>query len=107
MFLNLTTNNATPEQITAGLEELPEHLHNYVRKLLTFDTGVELRKLHIRAQSLATLALAEGADRVLIDCELFFVSAFESELRVRDITPTFSHIINGKFEGWVDSITHY
>jgi hypothetical protein len=51
MIINLTQHTATPEQIEAGVVELPAEIKSELIKLLTFDKLPTNKELHNRADS--------------------------------------------------------
>ena len=63
--MNLTQHPATPEQVSAGVFDLPAGAVNNLKRLLTFDALPDAEEVQVRAQDIAALAalLASGEDR--------------------------------------------
>ena len=55
-IINLTQHPATPEQIEAGVVDLPPDLRATLTKLLTFDTRPTFEDVQDRAEAIALLA---------------------------------------------------
>jgi hypothetical protein len=64
-IINLTQHAATPEQVAAGVFDLPPSLRGRLSALLTFDTIPSAEEIKARAHDIALLAaaLADGHDR--------------------------------------------
>lgn len=64
-IINLTQHQATPEQVAAGVFDLPTILRGYLSELLTFDAIPSAEEIKARANDIAIMAamLARGADR--------------------------------------------
>lgn len=87
-ILNLTQHAATPEQIDQGVFE--PALKEEVAALLTFNELPEADEIHRRSQKLAEIAEDHAAGKAMIGGALFMMSALESALLSRDITPVYS-----------------
>ena len=63
--INLTQHNATPEQVAAGVFDLPQSLRGDLSALLTFDAIPGVEEIKARAHDIAFMAarLASAADR--------------------------------------------
>lgn len=85
-MLNLTQHNATPEQLAAGVVELPADLKEEVKGLLTFTTLEETMQLKERAYKIARIAKEVGATHAMIGGAPFFMPVLESMLELGDIT---------------------
>ena len=57
MIINLTQHNATPEQITAGVIDVPAELKVELSALLTFDTIPTKEELNEAAMKVAAMAV--------------------------------------------------
>ena len=99
-IINLTLGKATPEQIEAGVVDLPDVQYEKLCELLTFDalpTGFEMCK---RANAIANLLessarplripLIEGKVCAMIGGEPFFTRFLESFIRGRWVTPCYA-----------------
>jgi len=64
-IINLTQHPATPEQVAAGVFDMPPSLRGDLSALLTFDAPPSAEEIHARAHDIAIMAamLASGADR--------------------------------------------
>jgi len=83
MILNLTQHQATPEQISSGVVEPADKLR--VQALLSFSALPTKEEMVGRAEELASLALKEGADAVMVGGAPFFMSTLEDALKKRGI----------------------
>jgi len=55
MIINLTQHVATPEQISAGVTDLPEHIRSELIALLTFEELPTIEQICARAETIASL----------------------------------------------------
>lgn len=55
LIINLTQHVATPEQISAGVTDLPEHIRSELVQLLTFEDLPTLEQICARAEVIASL----------------------------------------------------
>lgn len=100
MILNLTQHAATPEQIGAGVVDLPTEQRELLSRLLTFDTPPSAAELANRAEAVAELAAqnglgdGDGDDPIvrqgMIGGAPFFMSALERALLERAIDPVYA-----------------
>lgn len=88
MIINLTQHPATAEQIAAGVQDLPSA--EKLRTLLTFDQLPSRTEIKSRAEALALMAEAAGADAAMIGGAPFLMSKLEAELLNRDIRPMYA-----------------
>lgn len=80
MILNLTQHPATPEQLAAGVVDLPPSKRAELSMLLTFDTLPTRQDVDARATQIASLALmyVDGEEpAVMIGGAPFLMSALE------------------------------
>ncbi len=95
MILNLTQHPATPEQIAAGVVDLPPNERAMLQRLLTFEQPPSVEELMDRAQQICALAIHnnlggdDGDDPhpefAMIGGAGYFVSILEDALLWEDI----------------------
>ena len=96
-IINLTQNQATPEQIEAGVYDLPAHRHQQLCHLLTHEIPTTPRELQARAQRIIDLVFAiesnEDLDLPMPEQALIggstpeLIDALEEELKAAFIFP--------------------
>ena len=95
MIINLTQHSASPEQIRAGVVDLQgEHLA-HLKDYLTFHTLPSKGEIAAKAQAIATLATlanlaGTGANSSMIGGAPYLMSALESALKERGLTPLYA-----------------
>lgn len=92
-ILNATQHQATPEQVTAGIQDLPSEVRAELGKLLTFEELPTAMDLRIRSVQVAGLLLAQGAkpgDRVMIGGAPFFMEELADTLRRSGLKPCYA-----------------
>ena len=87
-ILNLTQHPATPEQVAAGVVDLPADSQARLRALLTFDTLPSADDILSRAAQLA--AMASGHPAAMIGGALWLMGPLAAELRKRGVEPLFA-----------------
>lgn len=100
MILNLTQHAATPEQVAAGVVDLPADERAALAALLTFDALPGAEEIRARAHDIAELACYnglggdEGDDphpaRAMVGGAPYLMGALEAELRARHIEPVYA-----------------
>ncbi len=100
MIINLTQHTATPEQVAAGVQDLPPTERAALVALLTFDVLPTRAEIEARAHDLAELACLnglagdEGDDphpaQAMIGGAPYLMGALEVELRARRIAPVYA-----------------
>ena len=96
MILNLTQHHATPEEISAGVRELPEDKKEKIRSLLTFNEIPSNQEIKERAEEIASEAwlifeFAVTKERkALIGGAPFLMAGLELELLKRGIQPVYA-----------------
>lgn len=94
MIINLTQHHATPDQIAAGVIDLPDEERATLSKALTFDECPTVEDVVQRARAIAELAasVAEqiGAGRAMIGGAPYLMSALESSLLDAGIQPVYA-----------------
>jgi hypothetical protein len=108
MTLNLTQHAATPEQVAAGVHDLPEAERAALVALLTFDSLPGRAEIEARAHALAELACCnglagdEGDDphpaKAMIGGAPYLMAALEAELRARHIEPVYAFSVRESVE---------
>ena len=118
MIINLTQHPATPEQVSAGVVDLPPPQREVLLRLLTcsledFAAGIDIVK---RAERVAQLAKHNGlggdnafdpaCDYAMIGGSPWVTGAIEGELQLRGIIPLFSFADpSGKHCGFIPAST--
>ena len=94
MIINLTQHNATPEQLTAGVVDVPAELKADLSALLTFSTLPTKEEIDEVAQKVAAMAVicTQGSDApaAMIGGAPFFMASLEVALRHYGIKPLYS-----------------
>jgi hypothetical protein len=102
MIINMTQHPATPEQVAAGVIDLPQEAKEAVQAALTFDTLPTSQEIEERASWLAEFAATwditqsdDGGAEIyptaaLIGGAPFLMSALESALKDRYVTPLYA-----------------
>ena len=91
-MINLTQHDATPEQIEAGVKDLPDIVKEQVRKALTFDAPPSRMEIYARASIIASFAeayLGEDGD-ALIGGAPYFMAPLERALKARGLRPCYA-----------------
>jgi hypothetical protein len=113
-IMNLTQHRATPDQVAAGVFDLPEDERRHLMSLLTFSDLPSKDEIKERANEVAALAalLADGADREershndmggfalhgMIGGAPFMMRALEDALKDQGIEPLYSFSIRESVE---------
>jgi len=105
MILNLTQHPATPEQIAAGVVDLPADERAVVSKLLTFETLPKQGEVFDRAYALAAAA-SESLGRMGVEvfgqCMIggapWLMAALETALRDNGIEPLYAFSVRESVE---------
>ena len=96
MIINLTQHKATPDQIQAGVVDLPDDLRAGVCDLLTFDTAPIGVMMVQRAEGLLEIIReaqklpGSATRRVMIGGAPFFMSTLEVILLEADLIPVYA-----------------
>lgn len=92
MIINLTQHPATPEQIAAGVVDMPAPQREELIKLLTFEEVIYPPELRERAEAIADLAdrTFPKAEDAMIGGAPFLMAPLEDALRKRDIFPMYA-----------------
>lgn len=96
MILNLTQHIPTPAQVEAGVVE-PRNKAE-VQNLLTFEVLPSKEEIKARAQALARLAQAAGAEAALIGGVQYLMSSLEQALKEVGIKPIYSFSVRRSVE---------
>jgi hypothetical protein len=99
-IVNLTQHAASPEQIAAGVRDLPGDYRQRLIELLTVDELPDGEEIQFRAQAIAELACRNGLGGdmdedppcyiAMIGGAPWLMSSLESALRERTIQPVYS-----------------
>lgn len=87
-IINLTQHPATPEQIKAGVEDLPDEWREEVVALLTFSSIPNIDEIKTRADKLAFIASWYGA-KAMIGGAPYLMGALETALKKEKIKPVY------------------
>ncbi len=94
MIINLTQHNATPEQLTAGVVDVPAELKAELSALLTFSTLPTKEEIDEAATKVAAMAVicCQGSDApaAMIGGAPFFMAPLEMALRHYGIKPLYA-----------------
>lgn len=94
MIINLTQHNATPEQLTAGVVDVPAELKSDLSALLTFTnlpTKEELNETAMRVAAMAVICTqGTSSPAAMIGGAPFFMAVLELALRQHNIKPLYS-----------------
>ncbi len=90
MIINLTQHRATPEQVKAGVVDLPDEQREELSRWLTFDEIPDPDGLNATAHAVARMARDAGADAAMIGGAPFFMPDLERVLRHMGVTPVYA-----------------
>ena len=92
MIYNLTQHAPTPEQVAAGVVELPEAARDWVRQQLTFDHLPSSEDLSSRADRIVGVLLdfLPVDSRVMIGGAPFFMEPLAQALRHHELVPVYA-----------------
>jgi hypothetical protein len=100
MIVNLTQHPATPDQISAGVVDIPAHAREGMIEALTFSELPTREGIRARAAQLAELAVQNGLGTddgddpiptaAMIGGAMWLMGPLASELRLRGIKPVFA-----------------
>ena len=92
-ILNATQHQATPEQVAAGIMDLPTEIRSELGKLLTFEELPTQTDLRIRSIQVVGMLLAQGAkpgDRIMIGGAPFFMEELADTIRRAGLRPCYA-----------------
>ena len=89
-ILNLTQHNATPDQLEAGVVELPVETKNMLKSLLDFQEIPSYEEVLVRAIAITALARGAGVTQVMIGGAPYLMSGLEATLKDNGITPLYA-----------------
>ena len=92
MIYNLTQHAPTPEQVAAGVVDLPEATRDWVRERMTFNYLPAAADLRDRAEEIAALAasIAAPGSRCMIGGAPFFMEPLAQALRDQGLQPVYA-----------------
>jgi hypothetical protein len=92
MILNLTQHAPTPEQVSAGVVDLPAESRSRLLELLTFRGLPTPSLVELRAQQIAVHALTEpGCTQAMIGGAPYLMCPLEHALRGAGIQPVYAY----------------
>lgn len=89
-MINLTQHTATPDQVAAGVVDLPPEVRAEVGGLLTFDTLPTQEEIRARALRLALIARESGHDSALIGGAAWLMEPLARHLDALGVSPFFA-----------------
>ena len=89
-ILNLTQHAPTPEQVEAGVVELPPDLKQILKGLLDFSEIPSKQDVVTRAVAITSIAKEYGASHVMIGGAPYLMGALEAVLKDNDIKPLYA-----------------
>ena len=89
-ILNLTQHDASEDQKTAGVVDLPEEEKKVLRGLLTFDSIPTKYYLAIRAAKITLIAKSHGVTACMIGGAPFFMGRLEAALKSQEIASLYA-----------------
>lgn len=115
MILNLTQHAATPEQLEAGVVDLPPNAMAWIRMALTFGGIPSNESLAKRAEAIADFAVEQGLLSGAFDEELgfgqamiggapYFMRHLEDALSARRVQPLYAFSRRVSVEKVVDGV---
>ena len=94
MIINLTQHNASPEQVAAGVVDVPAELKDYLSALLTFSTLPTKEEIDEAAMKVAAMAVycTQGFDApaAMIGGAPYLMAPLEAALRHLGIKPLYA-----------------
>jgi hypothetical protein len=87
-ILNLTQHAASAEQVAAGVVELQDKAS--VHRLLTFEACPDRETIRARAEALAEIARASGAEAAMLGGAPYLMGPLEAALRSAGIRPVYA-----------------
>lgn len=93
MILNLTQHAGTPEQ---GVKEPSDK--KAVQELLTFSALPTSAEIRSRAEKLAAIAVAEGAEAAMIGGAPYLMGPLENALRASGVRPLYAYSVRQSVE---------
>ena len=94
MIINLTQHNASPEQVAAGVVDVPAEIRAELSALLTFTTLPSKEELNEAAMKIAAMAVictqGSTAPAAMIGGAPFFMAALEAALRHYGMKPLYA-----------------
>ena len=89
-IINLTQHLATPEQIDAGVVDLPDLARTALTELLTFEDLPTLTEIDTRAYQIAELGIASDCAQAMIGGAPYLMRALERALFDVEIIPRYA-----------------
>ena len=89
-IINLTQHQATQEQLNTGVVDLSGNALEALKSNLTFTAMPNKKGIVERAERIASLAFAHGFKRAMIGGAPYLMSALETALKEKGITPMYA-----------------
>lgn len=83
MIINATQHVATPEQISAGVTDLPEHIRSELVQLLTFEDLPTIEQICARAETIGALIDAPIGTSIMIGGAPYLMAPLIESLQKR------------------------
>lgn len=90
MITNLTQHQATPDQVTAGVTDLPADDRARLQSLITFNEVPSKEELRERAKAVAEMAVKAGNATAMIGGAPYFMSVLEDALCEAGVKPVYA-----------------
>lgn len=90
MIINLTQHAATPEQVNTGVVDFTGNTLEALKSNITFNTMPNKKAIVERAERVAALAASHGFTKAMIGGAPYFMSALETALKEKGITPMYA-----------------
>ncbi len=90
MIINLTQHAATPEQISAGVTDLPEHIRSELIALLTFEELPTIAQICARAETICALIDAPVGTSIMIGGAPYLMKPLIESLQKRGYHAVFA-----------------
>jgi hypothetical protein len=88
-ILNLTQHAASAEQAAAGVVEPQAKVD--IHRLLTFEACPDQKVVHARAEALAAIARASGAEAAMLGGAPYLMGPLEAALRASGVRPVYAY----------------
>lgn len=90
VIINLTNHTPTPDQVVAGVVDVPNDLREQIKALITFNELPDRDEIQQRAKALAELVEDMGFTTAMIGGAGYLMPALVESLKKRNIRPLFA-----------------